>query len=107
MNTARITPTFTKEMKRIQDMKPRFFDREKLGYLPPLTRLLFLGLYCRADERGRLEDKPRMIKGDLLGYDDVTAEQVDGMLEELHSAGLITRHQGEGFLQVAELGGAK
>lgn len=101
---ARITPTFAKEMGQVRGMKPRFFDRESLGYLPPLTRLLFLGLYCRADKRGRLEDKPRAIKGDLLGYDDVTAEQVDGMLEELHSAGLITRHQGEGFLQVAELG---
>lgn len=104
MKTARISPTLTKEMEQIRGMKPRFFDREKLGYLPPMTRLLFLGLYCRADKEGRLEDKPRAIKKALLGYDDVTATQVDGMLEELHNAGLIVRHQGEGFLQVAELG---
>jgi|GEM_PF-4785903 len=105
MNTAaRITPTFTREMEQVRRMKPRFFDRESLGYLPPLTRLLFLGLYCRADERGQLEDKPRAIKKALLGYDDVTAAQVDDMLEELQTAGLIVRHQVDGFLQVAELG---
>lgn len=104
MNKARVTPTLTKEIEKMRGMKPRFFDRESLGYLPPLTRLLFLGLYCRADERGQMEDKPRAIKNALLGYDDVTAAQVDGMLEELQTAGLIVRHQVDGFLQVAELG---
>ncbi|ABZ82661.1 conserved hypothetical protein [Heliomicrobium modesticaldum Ice1] len=108
MNTARISPTFTKEMEQIRSMKPQFFDRESLGYLPPLARLLFLGLYCRVDKEGRLQDKPRTIKKAILGYDDVTAGQVDGMLQELHNAGLIIRYQAKGssFIQVVDFGAA-
>ena len=106
MNAAQIPTDYT-EIMQIRSMKPRFFDDEILGNLPPLTRLLFIGLYFKADKEGRLADKPRSIKRELLGYDDVTAEQVDGMLEELQTAGLIARNQGEGFLQVVELGGAK
>jgi len=105
MNTVQISPVFRKEMEQIRGMKPRFFNNDTLGNLPPLTRLLFIGLWCRADKEGRLQDRPRRIKKALLGYDDVTTGQVDGMLQELHNAGLITRYQAEdsSFIQVADL----
>jgi hypothetical protein len=96
MNTARISLTIINEMEQIRGMKPRFFDRENLEHLPPLTRLLFLGLYCKADKEGCLEDKPRTLKKAFVGYDDVTAGQVNDMLQELHYAGLITRYQADG-----------
>lgn len=72
MNKARITPDFRRDMEKVRGMKPQHFKRERLGFLPPLTRLLFLGLYCKADERGRLADKPRTFKKAIFGYDDVT-----------------------------------
>lgn len=82
-------------MARTRSIKPGFFDNEILGGLAPLTRLLFIGLWCQADREGRLEDRPRKLKKTILGYDDLTAEDVDNMLSELDSSGFIIRYQVE------------
>lgn len=79
-------------MARTRNIKPAFFDNDTLGGLDPLIRLLFIGLWCMADREGRLEDRPRRIKKTLLGYDDVTAEEADGMLQQLADTGFITRY---------------
>lgn len=79
-------------MARTRSIKPGFFDNETLGDLHPLTRLLFIGLWCIADREGRLEDKPRRIKKILLGYDDVDADETDKMLQNLHNSGFIYRY---------------
>lgn len=102
MNTVQISPVFHKEMEQIRGMNPRFFNNDSLGRLPPLTRLLFIGLWCKADKDGRLEDRPRAIKKAIMGYDDVTAGQVNSMLQVLHDSGLIARYQAEegGYIQV-------
>ena len=89
-------------MARTRSIKPGFFDNEILGDLPPLTRLLFIGLWTIADREGRLEDKPRRIKKILLGYDDVDADGVDKMLQSLHDTGFIFRYTVDGnkYIQV-------
>lgn len=89
-------------MARTRSIKPGFFDNDILGDLPPLTRLLFIGLWCIADREGRLEDRPKRIKKALLGYDDVDTDAVDEMLAALHSAGFIYRYriQGEEYIQI-------
>ena len=79
-------------MARTRNIKPAFFDNDILGGLDPLTRLLFIGLWCIADREGRLEDRPLRIKKTLLGYDDVTAEEANGMLQQLAESGFITRY---------------
>ena len=53
-------------MARARNIKPGFFDNETLGELPALTRLLFIGLWCLADREGRLQDRPKRIKKELL-----------------------------------------
>jgi len=89
-------------MARTRNIKPGFFDNEVLGGLPPLTRLLFIGLWCIADREGRLEDRPMRIKKTLLGYDDVSTSDVSKMLQALHDAGFIIRYtiDGEEYIQV-------
>jgi len=89
-------------MARTRSIKPGFFDNEILGDLPPLTRLLFIGLWTIADREGRLEDKPRRIKKMLLGYDDVDADGVDQMLQSLQDTGFIFRYEVDGnkYIQV-------
>ncbi|MCD8195923.1 MAG: hypothetical protein LUE24_01905 [Lachnospiraceae bacterium] len=82
-------------MARTRNIKPAFFDNDVLGNLPPLTRLLFIGLWCIADRDGRLEDRPRRIKKTLLGYDDVTTEETDEMLQQLHDNDFIIRYEVE------------
>lgn len=89
-------------MARARNIKPGFFDNEILGELPALTRLLFIGLWCLADREGRLQDRPKRIKKELLGYDDVTADDVDTMLQQLNDNGFIQRYKiaGERYIQV-------
>lgn len=108
MSKTQIFPEFQRQMTKIRSVSPPFYNNDTLGNLPPLTRLLFIGLWCLADREGRLQDRPRAIKKALLGYDDVTAGQVDGMLQELHNAGLIIRYQAKGssFIQVVDFGAA-
>lgn len=89
-------------MARTRSIKPGFFDNDVLGDLPPLTRLLFIGLWCIADREGRLEDRPRKIKKAILGYDDVDSDGVDKMLQSLQDTGFIIRYEAEGsrYIQV-------
>ena len=86
-------------MARSRNIKPGFFKNETLAECSPLARLLFAGLWCVADRAGRLEDRPKRIRAEVLPYDDGS---VDDMLNDLHRAGFITRYQinEQHFIQV-------
>jgi uncharacterized phage protein (TIGR02220 family) len=58
-----------KIMPRIRTIKPEFFVDEDIGSLPPLTRLIFEGLWCHADKAGRLEYRPEYLKVQIIPYD--------------------------------------
>lgn len=77
-------------MARTRNLKPSFFLNEQLAALPALTRILFGGLWCHADREGRLEDRPRKLKAEILPYDD---HDVDAALKDLHEAGFILRYR--------------
>lgn len=72
-------------MARSRNIKPGFFQNEQLANFPAMTRLLFAGLWTIADKAGRLEDRPRRIKAALFPYEDITGEEVEGMLSALAS----------------------
>ena len=82
-------------MARTRNLKPGFFKNEDLAMLAPLTRLLFAGLWCWADRDGRLEDRPKRLKAEILPYDDC---DVDEMLRQLVTppGRFITRYEVEG-----------
>ena len=67
-------------MARSRNLKPGFFKNERLAELNPLARLLFAGLWTLADREGRLEDRPKRIKAEILPYDDC---DVNALLDEL------------------------
>lgn len=77
-------------MVRIRSIKPSFFVNDDLAELDPLTRLLFIGLWCLADREGRMEDRPNRIRAAVLPYDVC---DVDEMLHQLASKGCIKRYQ--------------
>jgi len=82
-------------MARIRSLKPSFFLNEDLANLSPLHRLLFQGLWVLADRQGRLTDKPKTIKAQVLPHDEC---DVNAMLDDL-SAGpdpFIARYAVEG-----------
>lgn len=86
-------------MARARNIKPGFFKNELLAELPPLTRILFVGLWCIADREGRLEDRPKRIRAEVLPYDDGSVED---MLDELNACGFIVRYiiDGQAFIEI-------
>jgi hypothetical protein len=85
-------------MARTRLIKPDFFLDDDLAKLPPLTRILFAGLWCLADREGRLEDRPSKIKAQVIPYDD---HNIENALSQLHPE-FITRYKvnGESYIQV-------
>jgi hypothetical protein len=75
------------------------FTDEDIGDLSFESRWLFAGLFTQADREGRLEDRPRKLKVEVMPYDDVSIED---LLRELTEARFITRYQVEGkrYIQI-------
>jgi hypothetical protein len=86
-------------MPRARNIKPGFFTNEVLADLPPLTRLLFIGLWTEADREGRLEDRPTRLKLRLFPMDKF---DVNDALEQLSRKGFISRYLADGsqFIQI-------
>lgn len=80
-------------MPRARNIKPGCFKNEDLVSPPPLTRILFIGLWTLADRDGRLEDRPMRVKLEILPGDNCN---VDAMLNELASKGFIVRYEAGG-----------
>lgn len=87
-------------MARSRNIKPGFFKNDILAEIEPLGRLLFAGLWTIADREGRLEDRPKRIKVEVLPYDDC---DVDQLLQELHNHEFILRYEveGERYIQIS------
>ena len=86
-------------MARARNIKPGFFTNDVLAECSALARILFQGLWCHADREGRLEDRPRKLKAEILPYDECDTEE---LLCQLESRGFIVRysHGAERFIQV-------
>ena len=76
-------------MARSRNVKPGFFVNDELGELRPEIRLLAIGMPCIADRDGRLEDRPRKIRVQLVPYDEI---DVDDALNQLQAVGFIQRY---------------
>ena len=71
-------------MARARSIKPGFFKNEYLAECSFAARLCFAGLWTLADREGRLEDRPKRIKGELFAFDSI---EVEPLLQELASRG--------------------
>lgn len=86
-------------MARARNIKPGLFANEVLAECEPLARILFTGLWTIADREGRLEDRPKRIKAEILPYDECDC---DRLLSQLALRGFIVRYTAGGiqYLQV-------
>jgi len=80
-------------MARIRTIKPEFFTSEDIVALTPLTRLLYIALWCEADKEGRLVWKPmtfklRYMPGDNCDIQAMCQEILDRGLVKLYGDGL-------------------
>ena len=80
-------------MARIRTIKPEFFLDDELAELPMVARMLFVGLWTISDCEGRMEDRPKRIKAQILPFDDC---DVDGALQSLDDSGFIQRYEADG-----------
>lgn len=69
-------------MARARNIKPGFFQDDKLGEISPLARLLFIGLWTIADFKGCLEYRPKMLKVQILPYDECDIDALSKTLEQ-------------------------
>lgn len=90
-------------MARSRNIKPGLFKNEDLAECSIWARYLFPGLWCIADRAGRLEDRPKRIKGELLAFDSV---DVEPLLDELAAYGFIARYEvdGQRIIQIITFG---
>ena len=80
-------------MARARNIKPGFFTNEDLAECTPWARLCFAGLWTLADREGRLEDRPKRIKGLLFPSDTI---DVEPLLQELARWRFILRYEVDG-----------
>jgi hypothetical protein len=88
-------------MARARNIKPGFFKNEDLAECSPWARLCFAGLWTLADREGRLEDRPKRIKGELFAFDTI---DVEPLLKELERFKFIVRYETDGMkaIQISE-----
>lgn len=89
-------------MSRIRSIKPEFWTSEQVMECSTTARLLFIGLWNFCDDHGRHPFSARQIKAEVMPGDDISSENVRGMLDELSRVGLIEVYDVDGkqFLQV-------
>jgi|TARA_Y100000310_G_scaffold216824_1_gene217886 hypothetical protein len=85
-------------MARIRYLKPDFFFDDDLAELKYECRLFFQGLWCYADKAGRLEDKPKVLKAQIMPFDRVDSDKILQILSEK----FITRYEvnGRKYIQI-------
>jgi hypothetical protein len=86
-------------MARARNIKPGFYTNEDLAECSVWARYIFPGLWMMADREGRLEYRPKKIKGELLRFDEQAAEP---LLDELQRWGFIKIYEVEGraYIQI-------
>lgn len=86
-------------MARSRNIKPGFYKNEDLAECSVWARFIFPGLWMMADREGRLEYRPKRIKGELLPYDN---QDTEPLLRELEKHGFILIYEVEGteFIQI-------
>jgi hypothetical protein len=89
-------------MSRIRTVKPEYWSSEQVMECSPIARLLFIGLWNFCDDAGRHPLAPKQIKALIFPGDDMTAEDVSRLIDELSTNGLIQTYSvdGKDYLQV-------
>lgn len=89
-------------MARIRTIKPEFWTSEQVMECSALARLLFIGVWNFCDDAGNHPMSAKTLKALVFPGDDITSAQVEGMLVELQSNGLISlyEHSSKRYLHV-------
>jgi len=86
-------------MARIRSIKPEFFRSRKLAECSPRARLTFIGLWTLADDEGRYQYEPELLKADLWPWEpDVGPKETDDCVAELVERGRLCQYEHGGHV---------
>jgi hypothetical protein len=88
-------------MARNRTISPDFWTREAVTDCTPMTRLLFIGLWNFADDLGVQPLRPRTIRMQIFPGDDIDAERMRAMIDELAAHGLVRIYEVDGVQYLA------
>jgi hypothetical protein len=77
-------------MARIRTIKPEFWTSEQVMNCEMTSRLLFIGLWNFADDRGRMTLSLKKIKAQVFPSDDVDSDFIQRLIQDLTDNDLIT-----------------
>lgn len=83
-------------MPRIRTIKPEFWTSEQIVECSPNSRLLFIGMWNFCDDGGVHPDNAMRLKMEIFPGDPLTKDEIEEMLEDLESAGLLRRYEVDG-----------
>lgn len=83
-------------MARIRTIKPEFWTSEQIMECSPMARLLFIGLWNFCDDRGVHPVAYKTLKAEVFPADDILSSDVERMVSELVSIGLLVVFEAEG-----------
>ncbi len=88
-------------MARARNIKPGMYKNEDLAECSIWARFIFPGLWMLADREGRLEDRPKRIKAELLAFD---SQDVEPLLNELQARKFLVRYRNPdgSFIQISK-----
>lgn len=86
-------------MARKREIHPGFFKNEDIAEMSYPARLMLIGIWNVADREGRLEDRPKKLRGEILPYDNCNGEE---LVAEIAAKGFIIRYEigGNKYIQV-------
>lgn len=76
-------------MARYRTIKPEFWTSEQVMECSTNARLMFIGMWNFADDTGRLPLSAKAIKAQIFPSDDITSENIRGMIDELSANALV------------------
>ena len=82
-------------MARIRTIKPEFWTSEQVMNCSPLSRLLFIGSWNFADDKGRMTLSEKKLKAQIFPSDDISSDEIHRMVLELAENDLITLYSVE------------
>ena len=78
---------------KIRSVHPEFFTDQKIAALSPLARLMYIGLWCYANDYGHGRLLLKAIEGQVFPHDIVDVQQ---LVSELEKRGFIRLYEVEG-----------
>lgn len=83
-------------MARIRTVKPEFWISEQVMELSRDARLLFIGLWNFSDDGGNHPASPKSLKAEVFPGDDLTAADIQRLVDEMSAQGLVFEYEAEG-----------